>query len=112
MLSCQDLSSPFLEDNNDFHIYYCVICYENHLQIVAENLTCCPFLPSSVKASSSEFIQLSCHSTATLDVIVLKRGLIQNYVIVVEPKKAFSSKTLTSCSATNNILRAKTFPPG
>ena len=34
------------------------------------------------------------------------------YVIVVEPKKAFSSKTLTSCSATNNILRAKTFPPG
>ena len=26
--------------------------------------------------------------------------------------RTFSSKTLTSCSATNNILRAKTFPPG
>ena len=43
------------------------LIYPLTFESVAEHLTCCPFLPSSVKASSFEFIQLSCHSTAWCD---------------------------------------------
>ena len=43
------------------------LIYPLTFESVAENLTCCPVLPSSVKASSFEFIQLSCHSTAWCD---------------------------------------------
>ena len=39
MLSFLDLSSPSLEDNNDFHNYHCVLCYENllHIDLPPEN---------------------------------------------------------------------------